>query len=431
MNEHLIQSLVDCSLPSNARNRCLLVALIVQETFGGQLLVYTSGSSRGPHYVNLIYEHIYDFCEDHLELKDPQVIEDPDFFLRVPAVAADIATFRARWRASLTKPLPVCQTKHVILQDEHDHQGTYAKPDFSCLLLLGSREHRLDAARFAPGQHFWLKFSGGPIVANGKLDRWIVGSRSVWSNDDLRSICATTTLFAHAPTWQRVQDSLASHFLLLFLRDAEVLDVPLMPTEAAYGRTIVPLHTIAREIAWLHNDACELNLPASPLPGKGERTQIPHYRFLWEEELDIEVSRAIDERMPRGGRFWDRVRIVNEALREYFSLIDEVGSEVTSAFREDELIALAEIVDEAGVDGRLSQAVLARYVREAGEALLFSDHNEARGLLDVAAILSGITPTEYARLIDDVKRINLYGQHESRQLKSRSRTNRRASERNY
>jgi hypothetical protein len=398
MNEGLVRELIQRSRPDLLTDRCLIIALAIQEVFGGDLVMYANNGGAA-HFVNSILGETYDFACDHEFAVGPEVLESPGFLHRVPRVASQLALFRSRFREKLLQRVSIREMQHIIIQDAEHNQGSYAQPDFSCLLLLGSREHRLDAALFAPGQTLWLKYASGPIVARGKLVRWIAASRRNWTDRDIRGICSDSTLGNDRSTWLRLANSSAGYFLLLECEEAEALDVPIHPAEHAYGRTIVTLTTPAQQIAWLHSDFSDFQLPAdsSTKPVKF----YPFYRFRWEDELDMEVSDAIDDRMPRSGGFFDRVRVVNQALREYFALL-EIETAVHTVLHEDELTFLAEIVEEAQVDGRMSQRELVEHIRSSGVALALKRAIDGANLLHLATYVGSLRPTEYAALIDVV-----------------------------
>lgn len=401
MVEELLRRAVERSQPESLRDRCLIVALAAQEALGGDLVVCRSPDGSD-HFVNSFLDTHYDFTLDHASPVEPEIIESPDLFRKVPRVARQLVPFGQRFRMQLERRLPILEMHHVVIQDLADNPGSYVSPDFSTVLLLASRPQSLDAANFAPGQACWLKLAKGPIVAHATLTRWIAGSRNNWTDSDLRAICRSTSLEMHRPTWQRVAESSAIHFLLISLENPEVLNVPLYPNEQAYGRAVVSLTTPVEQVAWLYGNTCDL--PARVQPELELARHEPLYRFRWERELDIEVSLAIDERMPVGGRFWDRVRIVNHGMREYFYFTDE-ASHVTELFTDDELTALAEIVEREDVSGRISQRQLAAHARTAGQAIVLDGREIGIDLLRVAETIESLSLAEHMALSDAVSTI--------------------------
>src|SRR5438270_13284499 len=134
MNGDLVRILVDRSNPGTLRDRCLVVALVIQEFFGGELLMYV-GDGDTVHYANSLLDVRYDFSEDHRGTGKPQVVDSPDLLRHVPRVANQLCLLRERFSAQLIRRMPVRETQHVIIQDVTTNSGSYVNPDFSCVLL--------------------------------------------------------------------------------------------------------------------------------------------------------------------------------------------------------------------------------------------------------------------------------------------------------
>lgn len=396
MNEALLRELVVRSRPDLLRNQCLVVSLVLNRLFGGEILVGATPAGES-HYVNSLLGEVFDVLRDHLSIVDYQFLDDPEALCRVPHVNRQVRLFEERLRNELTRRLPILETQHVIFQNVDDNPGSYARPEFSSVLLLGSREHRLDAELFAPGQTMWLKFVKGPIVARGTLVRCVGGLRRDWSDADIRSVCRRTALSTHAPTWERLSHSSATRFMLIEVDDAEALDVPIYPRDRGYGASILPLSTLARQIAWLDGDIAPVDLPLDESP---PLRYTPFYRFRWEDELDAEVTTAIDQRMPKSGRFFDRVRIVNQALREYFAMIDAAGEDL--GLTDDEVTLLSEVLEESGATARLTRRELLECLAANARSASDEQSDAAGALLYVAESVASLSSPEYARLMDAV-----------------------------
>lgn len=396
MNYEVVRAVIDQSRPDVLRDRCLVVSLAVQEIFGGELVMYRN-PGRPEHFVNCVLDQVFDFTEDHAGATDPEVLDSPRFLHSVPRVADQLKLFRSRLREQFKERLPIAEIQHVVIQELAENPGSHVHPDFSCVLMLGSRERHLDADLFAPMQTFWLKFTNGPIVARARLTKWLSASRLNWTDDDIRSACHDSVLSTHRATWNRLSESTAGQFLLMWLEAAEPLDVPIYPRERGSGRAIIPLPTRAHQVAWLDSD-CDVHFALESAPTV--RYQ-PFYRFRWEDELDIEVSRAIDDRMPKSGRFFDRVRIVNHALREYFSFIEN-NADLEESFTEDEITMLAEILEDREVDGSALQRELVRDVQSIGQELAVRASADGVALLHLARHVESLSATQFAVLMDTV-----------------------------
>jgi len=401
MSNDMLETLVARSRTDSLRDRCLVVSLAMHELFGGALDIYKS--STGDHFVNLIGGEELDLTHDHSDVahgRIGEIVPSPELLCGVPRIAMQLRDVKSRLCAELGRRLPIREIQHVVIQEQDENLGSAIRPEFTCALLLGSGERRLDTGLLAPGQTVWLKFTNNRIVARGKVMTWVSALRREWTDDDIRSVCRDTALAEDHATWRRLADSPANHFVVLFIDAAEALDVPIFPNDRGYGRAIVPLTTLAHQIAWLHSDI-DQKLPLYAPPAA---PYTPFYRFRWEHELDADVSRAIDDRMPKGGRFLDRVRIVNEALREYFALIER-QPDVSAEFTGDELTFLAEIIEDGEIDGRVSQRQLVQRTRWLGEGLVIEGNDDGATLLHLAELVDSLSAGEYSVLMDAVYRI--------------------------
>src|SRR5438094_9447149 len=108
MNEGILRAVIRRSRPDLLRDRCLVVSLVVQEVFGGGLLMYNS-PGRAAHFVNSIFGESYDFTCDHNDPVDPEPLDSPAFLHSVPRVANQLRPFRSRLHEELTRRLAISE----------------------------------------------------------------------------------------------------------------------------------------------------------------------------------------------------------------------------------------------------------------------------------------------------------------------------------
>jgi len=357
------------------------------------------------HYSNQIYGNNYDFSSRHNSAGPLQPLETPHLFLRVPRVKSEYEALARRFIEALRSRLPLGRIEHVIVRDERSNPGSYARPDFSCVLLTSDSKARFNSALFYPGQRFWLKRAGGPLVATGSLSRWIETSRENWSDADIRALCVGHRIFKHEPTWRELAENQDKFFLLLFFNDVMDLEVPLFPRARANGRNIVVLENNALQLAWLYADDCDLNFPPEDTGTPVHRHRHHSHRFQWERLLSIEVSNALDDRMPRNGKFQDRVAIVNDALAAYFRILDGRRKEVLNDFSEDDLTIIAEVAEELSHDSYENRSELQHFLRMRGEASAVSGEAVGAQLIEIAEHLAELTSDDFEIVFDEAQRL--------------------------
>jgi len=315
MNESLVRLLLhECwENAPRARHKSLITSLLIRETFGGEIRTCRADGT----FCNRILDLDYCSSGSSPSAGTHELLEWPELIERIPAVAAELIPMRERWRRTLSRRLPLPSISHVVIQDEEANPGSYACPDFSCVLLTADSAERLNTHFFFPGQTFWLKRTAGPIVARATLDRWIVGSRCDWTSGDLLHAAAGYPIARHRAFWETLDDRPDRAFLLLHLKNAAVLDVPIYPAAEARGRRVIALSDHGQHMAWLYADGCVLKIP---IPRLDQQPIALRYQFRWEPLLHPEVSMRLTERTRKGGRFRERVAALNGALLEYFTL---------------------------------------------------------------------------------------------------------------
>lgn len=404
MNEPLVVSMLHAAWQGVAdeRRHCLTSSLIVRETFGGDIVVSRATDGRN-HFFNRILGVDYDFWPDHVAEGTGESIEYPQLLETVPLVANVIRTVRAEWRTALRKRKPLRDIAHLIVQHEEDNAGSWASPDFSCVVITADSRERLNTRSFYPGQTFWLKRSRGEIVAKGHLDRWIVGERKEWTIDDLLSVIGSHPLARNRALWERLAHSHDRAFLLAFLTEAQALDIPVYPFFRSYGQRVIDLPDAASQIGWLYADGCILNLP----PRREQSTFHKGFEFRWEPLLSPDVSAALTERMPPNGRFRDRIAIVTDSLRDYFNFLSSVSqSEALDEITFDERTMLAELLEDAPEDSEPAE-YLVDALLQLGQSCAYGGAITPNGaeLITLSQTLEQLSREHMVVLLDDLRKL--------------------------
>ena len=178
MNESLVRLLLrECwESASRARHKSLVASFLIRDTFGGE--IRTCGDDGT--FCNRILDVDYCCSATSLSAGTHELLEWPELIERIPAVAAELVPMRERWRRTLSRRLPLPSISHIVIQDEEANPGSYACPDFSCVLLTADSAQRLNTDLFLPGQTFWLKglavrlSQGRPSIA-GSWARDVIG----------------------------------------------------------------------------------------------------------------------------------------------------------------------------------------------------------------------------------------------------------------
>lgn len=237
---------------SPSKGQSAVTALLVQELFGGEIrCIEVDGRS---HYFSLIDgEHIdltegrFDTSVDFLKGKMVETSE----ILSNSDIANRYELFKSRFDDVVDKILPLEDQAHLAIRDPNYVAGTSERPEVAIFSQARSDYPPLPDRRMAPGQLVWMKWTGGPIVAQSSVQSWHTIRFENGNINEPRELSKGTNLFGLNDYWNQVQDKVAGWVSIVRLRDEVWLDNQFYGEGRAYGHSWIFLDTLRKQILWL------------------------------------------------------------------------------------------------------------------------------------------------------------------------------------
>lgn len=172
---------------------------------------------------------------------------------------------------SLKEPLRL--TDHVCIRRPEYVSGSRERPEVKVFTQTHQTRHPLPWGSIDAGDTVWMKWAGGPIVANSKVN----GFRQIedCTPDQLRT-AAADSLLAQA---NHYFDSLPPAFdaVVIYLQDEHWLDAPLIPRLRSRGESWIVLRDEESKRGWLAADSSQWTASIPPSRTTSGRTRSLSY----------------------------------------------------------------------------------------------------------------------------------------------------------
>jgi hypothetical protein len=165
--------------------------------------------------------------------------------------------------------------QHVVIRREEYVAGTSDGPEPVVFTQTNVSRRPIPFGRIKIGETVWMKWSGGPIVANAIVEgfRLIEGC----TPDQLRETVKGTALYRHYAYW----DSRLPIFygMTIYLSNSRWLDRLIKPIARSYGSGWVILDTKQKEETWLSQFLDQVEKSLEDRAAKSLRSLAKSIRF--------------------------------------------------------------------------------------------------------------------------------------------------------
>jgi len=168
---------------------------------------------------------------------------------------------------------------HVVIRRDNYVAGTRDRPEVGIFTQTHTSRPPVPWGRIGAGDLVWMKWSGGPIVAQARVARFVqIGG---CTSERLRQQTFGYRLYDLDDYWASLRAKPRFFAVVAYLENERWLDEPITPHARSRGESWIVLATPGLEAAWLGDRP----LPArqetrqSPMPKRARRTVTPAVRF--------------------------------------------------------------------------------------------------------------------------------------------------------
>ena len=143
--------------------------------------------------------------------------------------------------------------EHIAIRSPKYVAGTTKQPKIDLFVQTHKKYYPIKESNMSAGQTVWMKWSGGPIVANAKLLSWHHGHFENSNINEIRNLAIHTRLFSINSYWESVAEKKEGYYTILFLTDERWLNPLIYPEARASGSSWIYLDTNEKKKLWLTN----------------------------------------------------------------------------------------------------------------------------------------------------------------------------------
>jgi hypothetical protein len=168
---------------------------------------------------------------------------------------------------------------HVVIRRDSYVAGTQDRPEVGIFTQTHTSRPPVPWGKVAVGDSVWMKWSGGPIVAQAHVQRHLQLENC--TPEILRQQTFGYRLYDLDDYWESLQAKGRFFAVVVYLSDEHWLDELITPSARSRGESWIVLTTPALEAAWLDNQPKQTPAPtATPARSKQPRRTItPSVRF--------------------------------------------------------------------------------------------------------------------------------------------------------
>ncbi len=137
--------------------------------------------------------------------------------------------------------------QHVVIRREEYVVGTSGRPDDMVFMQTHATRHPVPWGRIAVGEPVWMKWTGGPIVATGKVERFQQIEHC--TPDKLRAAVKGYGRDGRGDYWSSLPPQFSA--MVIYVGEQRWLDPPITPSARSYGGGWVVLDDAQSAGAWL------------------------------------------------------------------------------------------------------------------------------------------------------------------------------------
>ena len=263
---------LDWSSENPSYGQCAVTALKVQELLGGQIQKVTTNNDDC-HYFNEINGRVVDITHGQFKYKvnyshstpisPEKLLDNPDTHIRYKKFSIPLDL---HLNTTLSNP----KIEHIAIRDPNYVAGSTERPEVGIFVQTHTRYPPLNESKFNPGQKVYMKWVGGPIVAESEILSWHTGTFSNAQINKIRELSIGTNLFGLDDYWESVALKANGYYCVIRLSKEKWLDDLIYQNVKSYGSSWIYLDTLKKKIRWLSikseplikNDASR-NLPLS------------------------------------------------------------------------------------------------------------------------------------------------------------------------
>jgi hypothetical protein len=170
--------------------------------------------------------------------------------------------------------------QHVVIRQESYVAGTHERPEVGIFTQTHTSRPPVPWGRIGVGDLVWMKWSGGPIVAQARVQRFLQIENC--TAEQLRQQTFGYRLNELDDYWTTLAAKGRFFGVAVYLERERWLDQPLIPQARSRGESWIVLSTPALEAAWLGTGpvAAQAVQPVRPATRRAPpRTITPSVRF--------------------------------------------------------------------------------------------------------------------------------------------------------
>ena len=166
---------------------------------------------------------------------------------------------------------------HVVIRRENYVAGTREHPEVGIFTQTHTSRPPVPWGRIAVGDPVWMKWSGGPIVAQARVQRYLQLENC--TADHLRQQTFGYRLYDLDDYWASLRAKPRFFAVVVYLENERWLEEPTTPSARSRGESWIVLATPDLEAAWLGNRPLPARQQAPRRPRRSPRTITPALRF--------------------------------------------------------------------------------------------------------------------------------------------------------
>ena len=167
-------------------------------------------------------------------------------------------------------------TQHVVIRVPEYVAGSSERPEVKVFTQTHASRPPVPWGKLAVGETVWMKWSGGPIVAEGVVE----GFRQIieCTPEVLRHTVGGTDLFDLTNYWHALPPVFFG--MAIFVGKGQWLESPVFPKARSFSESWIVLDKPEKEAGWLHDIGEErCSRTSMPKKGRGSRTLPLSVRF--------------------------------------------------------------------------------------------------------------------------------------------------------
>jgi len=168
---------------------------------------------------------------------------------------------------------------HVVIRRDNYVAGTRERPEVGIFTQTHTARPPVPWGRIDAGDPVWMKWSGGPIVAQARVARF--GQIEGCTVDRLRQQTFGYRLYDLADYWDSLRAKPRFFAVVVYLEHERWLDGRITPDARSRGESWIVLSTPELQAAWLPDRPTPtlLEAPRPAVPRRARRAIAPGLRF--------------------------------------------------------------------------------------------------------------------------------------------------------